>query len=181
MENINVGKQIEKARKTKGWSSSELAKLAQITPSMLSQIERGLANPSIHTLKVLAKTLNVPTFSFFLEETITEDLIVKSGNRKKMIIDHLSYELLSPDFTGNLATAIMKVPANVSSSEQPLGHRGEEVAFILEGRITLFLGEEQYVLETGDSVKIPANMKHKWVNPFEQTAAVLFSVTPPAF
>ncbi|CAH0221507.1 XRE family transcriptional regulator [Peribacillus simplex] len=181
MENIDIGKKVEKYRKAKGMSSRELAKLAEITPSMLSQIERGLANPSIQTLKVLAKTLNVPTFSFLLEETITEDLIVRSSKRKEMIIDNLSYELLSPDFTGNLATAIMKVPPNISSSENPLEHRGEEVAFILEGKIKLYLGEEEYILEAGDSVKIPANFKHKWENNFSQNAAVLFSVTPPAF
>ncbi|MGW8423910.1 helix-turn-helix domain-containing protein [Peribacillus simplex] len=181
MENIDIGKKVEKYRKAKGLSSRELAKLAEITPSMLSQIERGLANPSIQTLKVLAKTLNVPTFSFLLEETDTEDLIVRSSRRKKMIIDNLSYELLSPDFTGNLATAIMKVPPNISSSESPIEHRGEEVAFILEGKIKLYLGEEEYILEAGDSVKIPANFKHKWENNFSQIAAVLFSVTPPAF
>ncbi|MEK4759802.1 XRE family transcriptional regulator [Viridibacillus sp. FSL E2-0187] len=181
MENIDIGKKVEKFRKAKGLSSRELAKLAEITPSMLSQIERGLANPSIQTLKVLAKTLNVPTFSFLLEEIVTEDLIVRSNKRKQIIIDNLTYELLSPDFTGNLATAIMKVPSNTSSSENPLEHRGEEVAYILEGKIKLYLDEDEYVLEVGDSVKIPANLKHKWENNFVENAVVLFSVTPPAF
>ncbi len=44
-----------------------------------------------------------------LDDTNTDDLIVRSHKRKKMIIDNLSYEMLSPDFTGNLATAIMTV------------------------------------------------------------------------
>lgn len=56
--------------------------MADITPSMLSQIERGSANPSIQTLKVLAKALDVPTFSFLLEDTNTDDLIVRSHKRK---------------------------------------------------------------------------------------------------
>jgi transcriptional regulator with XRE-family HTH domain len=181
MENIDIGNKVKKYREAKGWSSRELAKQAEITPSMLSQIERGLANPSIQTLKILAKTLDVPTFSFFLEEVNTGDLIVRSGERKKMIIDNLSYELLSPDFTGNLATAIMNVPPNTSSSEKLLEHKGEEVAFILEGKIKVYLDEEEYLLKAGDSVKIPANLKHKWENNFTQQAVVLFSVTPPVF
>lgn len=181
MENIDIGKKIEKQRKEKDLTSKELAKMADITPSMLSQIERGSANPSIHTLKVLAKALDVPTFSFLLEETNTDDLIVRSHKRKKMIIDNLSYELLSPDFTGNLATAIMTVPPNTSSSENVLEHKGEELAFVLDGTITLYLNEEEYTLETGDSVKIPAYLKHKWVNHFGKNAIVLFSVTPPIF
>ncbi|TKJ02654.1 helix-turn-helix transcriptional regulator, partial [Bacillus cereus] len=83
MENIDIGKKIEKQRKEKSLTSKELAKMANITPSMLSQIERGSANPSIQTLKVLAKALDVPTFSFLLEDTNTDDLIVRSHKRKK--------------------------------------------------------------------------------------------------
>ena len=83
MENIDIGKKIEKQRKEKGLTSKELAKMAEITPSMLSQIERGSANPSIQTLKVLAKALDVPTFSFLLEENNTDDLIVRSHKEKK--------------------------------------------------------------------------------------------------
>lgn len=70
MENIDIGKKVEKYRKMKDLTNRELAALAGITPSMLSQIERGLANPSIQTLKVLAKTLDVPTFSFFWKKQI---------------------------------------------------------------------------------------------------------------
>ncbi|RBW68617.1 helix-turn-helix domain-containing protein [Bacillus taeanensis] len=181
MGELDIGKKVEKYRKAKGFSSRELAKIAEITPSMLSQIERGLANPSIQTLKVLAKALDVPTFSFLLEETNTEDLVVRSNERKKMVVENLSYELLSPDFTGTLAAAIMNVPPHTSSSEKLLEHKGEEVAFLLEGKVKVFLDDEEYILETGDSVKIPAYMKHKWENNFHETAVILFSVTPPVF
>jgi len=181
VENIDIGKKIAKYRKAKKLSSKELAKLAEITPSMLSQIERGLANPSIQTLKVLAKNLDIPTFMFFLEETSTSDLIVREDRRKKMVVDNLSYELLSPDFKGNLATVIMNVPPNTTSSEKLLSHKGEEIALILEGKIKIYLNEEEYILEKGDSVKIPTNLRHKWENTFTQNAVVLFSVTPPIF
>ncbi|MEH7436755.1 XRE family transcriptional regulator [Neobacillus drentensis] len=181
MENIDIGKKVEKFRKAKGLSNRELATIAEITPSMLSQIERGLANPSIQTLKVLAKALDVPTFSFLLEEANTADLVVRSNERKKMNVDGLSYELLSPDFSGSLATAIMNLPPKSVSSEKLLAHKGEEVAFVLEGKIKVYLEDEQYILEPGDSVKIPAHMKHKWENHSNEKASILFSVTPPAF
>lgn len=181
MENIDIGKKVEKYRKAKGLSNRELAKIAEVTPSMLSQIERGLANPSIQTLKALAKALDVPTFSFLLEETNTEDLVVRSNNRKKMVVENITYELVSPDFTGTLATALMNIPPHTSSSEKLMEHKGEEVAFVLEGKIKVFLDDEEYILVTGDSVKIPAYMKHKWENNFNKNAVILFSVTPPAF
>ncbi|GIN62186.1 MerR family transcriptional regulator [Robertmurraya siralis] len=181
MENINIGNKVKKYREEKGLSSRKLAKTAEITPSMLSQIERGLANPSIQTLKILAKALDVPTFSFLLEDTPTADLVVRSKQRKEMIVDGLTYELISPNFTGTLATAIMNIPPKTVSSEKLLEHKGEEIAYVLEGKIKIYLDREEYILETGDSVKIPAHMRHKWENIFEQTASILFSVTPPSF
>lgn len=175
---------MEKSReisKEKGLSSRDLAKLADITPSMLSQIERGVANPSISTLKILAKCLDVPTFSFLLEDINTSHLVVRSNERKTMKVKELTYSLVSPDFTGNLATAIIEVPPMMSSSETPLAHKGEEVAYVLEGKIKVYLDEEVYVLEKEDSVKIPSHLTHKWDNPFDEKAVILFSVTPPVF
>ncbi|KIL14447.1 cupin domain-containing protein [Bacillus safensis] len=181
MNDIDIGKKIAKYRKAKGFSSKELANLSGITPSMLSQIERGLANPSIQTLKILAKNLNIPTFMFFLEDTETSNLIIKPNERKKMIVDNLSYELLTPDLNGEMATVIMNVPPNSASSEKLMEHHSEEIAYILQGKIKVYLNEDEYILETGDSVKIPTNLRHKWENPFKENAIVLFSVTPPIF
>ncbi|WP_042349886.1 helix-turn-helix domain-containing protein [Bacillus massiliigorillae] len=181
MESLDVGKKVEKFRKDKGYSLRELSRLTDITPSMLSQIERGLANPSLQTLKVLAGALDIPIFHFFLEERETSDLIVKKQKRRKMIVDNLTYELLSPDFSGELETVVMKIPQGVASSNEPIGHKGEEIAFVLNGTVQLYLGDSIYQLEEGDSVKIPAFMKHKWENLSQEDVTVVFSVTPPSF
>lgn len=101
-----------------------LAKLAEITPFMLRQIERGLE-----------KVLEVPTFSFLTEDKNTTDLVIRANERKKMIVGNLSYELLFPDLTGALAASLMTLPPNAISSDTLLEHKGEEVAYILEGNI----------------------------------------------
>ena len=75
MNDINIGEKIAQNRKNKGLSIRDLAKLAEVTPSLLSQIERGLANPSVNSLKSIANALNVPLFTFFTSEVIKEDLI----------------------------------------------------------------------------------------------------------
>ena len=69
---------------------------------------------------------------------------------------------------------------SVSSSE-PIGHKGEEIAYVLSGKINLYLDNKLYSLDSGDSVKIPAYMVHKWENIEEEEAKVIFSVTPPTF
>lgn len=181
MNQLFIAQKVEALRKSKSLSMRELAKRAEITPSMLSQIEKGSTNPSIQTLKSLARVLDVPVFTFLMDEIHTKDLIVKKNERRKMTVDGLHYELVSPDFTSQLATAIMRLSPGSASSDQSLSHKGEEVAFVLEGPIHLTLLEDEYELETGDSVKIPAYTKHRWENRGAREASILFSVTPPSF
>ncbi|GGI65195.1 MerR family transcriptional regulator [Enterococcus alcedinis] len=181
MESIDIGKKIEKYRKEKEYSMRELSRITGITPSMLSQIERGLANPSIQTLKTLSKALNVPIFYFFLEENRTENLIVRHNERRNISVGDITYELLSPDLSGELETIIMTVPSNTLSSDSPIGHKGEEIAYVMEGKIVLYLEETKYILEVGDTVKIPPFMNHKWENNTDQAVKIIFSVTPAVF
>ncbi len=54
MNNINIGEKIRVFRKGAGLTSKRLAELSDITPSMLSQIEKGITNPSLQTLKLIS-------------------------------------------------------------------------------------------------------------------------------
>lgn len=184
MNDINVGQKIAEHRKAKGLSSRELAALVNVTPSMLSQIEKGSANPSLQTLKLISNALNIPMFNFFLEATSAQSLVVRANQRKKISFpesENLSYELLSPDLTGALELALMTLLPQSTSSEKLMEHKGEEIAFVLEGTVTLYLNQETLTLHTGDSVKIPSYMKHKWENPYKEKTVVIFAITPPTF
>jgi len=130
-----------------------------VTSSLLSQIERGLANPSLNTLNTIAKVLEVPLFSFFTTSVTTKELVVKADKRKKMILperENILYELLSPDLSGSIELALMQLTPSSDSSEELLEHDGEEVAFVLEGKVNL-------LLDNSDDVK------------------VIFAITPPSF
>ncbi|WP_042355370.1 XRE family transcriptional regulator [Bacillus rubiinfantis] len=69
-----IGKRIRQVRQQKGYSISELAKMADVSKSYLSKIERGeQANPSLLFLQKVAATLETNVDNF-LEE--------RSGNTK---------------------------------------------------------------------------------------------------
>ncbi|MDO7204427.1 helix-turn-helix transcriptional regulator [Paraclostridium bifermentans] len=68
MSEVNIGEKISQIRKSKDLSVRDLSKLCGVTASMLSQIERGIANPSVNSLKSIASALNVPLFTFFTSE-----------------------------------------------------------------------------------------------------------------
>lgn len=179
MNDLNIGEKIAQYRKSKDLSIRQLARLADVTPSLLSQIERGLANPSVNSLKSIANALNAPLFTFFTSEVIKEDLIVRGNNRKKVILpgaDNVIYEILAPGISDNLEFAIMELSPKSSSCTDYIYHNGYEIAYVLDGEVTLILDGERFELNKEDSVKIPVGTKHRWENNSDLEAKVIFAV-----
>lgn len=182
--NLNIGERIADYRKQKAVSIKDLAEKAGVTSSLLSQIERGLANPSLNSLRAIAQALDVPITVFFQEPINGAALVVKKSLRKKLILpdsDDVVYELLSSNANKQIEFALMNIKPGVKSVETPMAHTGEEAAIIFGGTIKLMIGGEEIILEDGDSVCIPPNTPHLWHNVGERDTIVIFAVSPPSF
>ena len=62
----NVGKTIKALRMSKNMTQDELAYRANISPSYLSAIERGITDTTISTAKRLAKALEIDLSQLFI-------------------------------------------------------------------------------------------------------------------
>jgi len=182
-ENQELGSRIAKVRTSQKLTLRQLAGQIDVSASLLSQIEKGRISPSLPTLRAIAQALNVPLFTFFLEEMATTDLVVRAGTGKKIVLPevNLEYSLLTPDLSGSIEMALLKVPPHCNSSDVLFSHSGEEVAYVSTGQLCLTLDEQTVHLGPGDSVKIPAGTRHKWENKTDKEAIVIFAVTPPTF
>lgn len=183
MSEFYIGEIIKAFRLSKGMSLRELAGKAGVSPSMLSQVENNIVNPSISVLKNISTALNVPMYKFFQENALQENLVVRKGEYKTIgqAEEETQYHLLTADSSGDLECCLMDIPANSASSDKLWGHIGEEVAFVLKGEVDVYLEKNRYHLCEGDAVKIPSNIRHRWVNESSQDVRVIFSVTPPGF
>lgn len=167
MKDVNVGEKVLEFRKAQNLTIKHLAERANVTSSLLSQIERGLANPSINTLKSISKALDIPLYSFFIDYPDPHDLVVREHERSRITFpskEGYEYELLLPENNTNMKLILMELQPRSSSSENLINHRGEEVAHVTEGRVLLYLEDKKILLEHGDSVKILPNMNHRWQN-----------------
>ena len=186
MDEIFLGSQLQSLRTQRGLSVRKLAASAGITASMLSQIEHERVSPSIQTLRALAQALDVPLYSFFLAPSSSAASPVVTPNTRALIghknDPNVSYELLTPDTSGNIEFCMMIVPPHSSSNTQFQSHAGEEVAFFHAGAsIELDLDNARYSMRPGDSVRIPAHSQHCWHNITDQPAHILFALSPPSF
>ena len=66
---VSIGERIRYFRQLRGITLKKLAETVGITSSMLSQIERDLANPSLNTLRTISAALDVPLFRIFMDDT----------------------------------------------------------------------------------------------------------------
>ncbi len=183
-----LGLNIKELRNERGLSLKELADNIDVSMSMLSQIESGKANPSLNTLRLISKFLDVPMFSLFMEDSKESAMIVRKDERIRITSGSLeseeyqiSYDLLSPDMKGDFQLCEMKISAGEHDSGDFNAHNGEEVAVCTEGEIELVLENESHLLKKGDSVRIPNMVKHRWKNPGEEDCAIIFAISPPVF
>ncbi len=178
---LQIGKKIKNYRTARNLTVKDLAALAQITPSMLSQIERGQANPSLNTIRLLSSALDEPMFRFFTDDINVQNEVVRAEDRKKIIDHGVEYEMLTPDTSSTMEMLQLKLSPGKESSEQLHSHTGEEVALSVKGSIELILEVDSCTLREGDSVRIRSGVKHRWRNAGDEDCELVFVVSPPDF
>jgi transcriptional regulator with XRE-family HTH domain len=177
-----VGSKIRALRKELGMSSSELAEAAGLSQSAISQIERGVVDPSLRTLRAIAETLNTPIFTFFLD-TPSKDIVVRRNRRRSFSPPDYKgrYELLSPDSNGKLEMISMSLEPGTASSMQPLCHAGDECMVVLQGQAEIIAGDERFELNAGDSIYLNEGIPHRVTSVGDQELVCIVAISPPSF
>ncbi|TWT06387.1 helix-turn-helix transcriptional regulator [Planococcus sp. CPCC 101016] len=183
MNNHRLGQTVLNYRKKNGMTIREFAESAGISTSLISQIERGQANPSLSVLTLIAQTLNVPLFTLFINEIDTDSLISRKQDRKNVYrenSDHIVYDVLTPDFMkAPIELLIMDLKAHSSTTESHYSHGNqEEIAVVMKGQAYVELESTEYFLNEGDVVRIPPNVKHRFLNKSDEPNHILFVLTP---
>src|SRR5690606_31629806 len=78
----------------------ELAEAAGVSGGLISQLERGIGNPSFNTLMRLSRALGLPIAAFFQGATAydPERIIVRRDERQVLVMENgLEQQLLTPD------------------------------------------------------------------------------------
>ncbi|MHB8061626.1 MAG: helix-turn-helix domain-containing protein [Ruminiclostridium sp.] len=178
-----LGQTVLTYRKKKGMTIREFADYSGISTSLISQIERGQANPSLNVLELIALALNVPLYTLFINDFNANSLISKKQDRKKIYRennDHVVHDILTPDFMkAHIELLMMDLNANASTTESYYSHTDkEEIAVVMKGEAYVELEGAEYFLGEGDVVRIPPNVKHRFLNKTDQTNHILFVLTP---
>jgi transcriptional regulator with XRE-family HTH domain len=179
---MSIGTRIRTIRTMRGLSSAELAKAAGVSRGLISQIELDRANPSIDTLRRVAAALESPIAAFF-DDGPVNGIVVRSAERRTMRIpaSGLTYQLLTPDLNRQIEFILIELEPGQGGTRHAYGHPGEESALVLEGQLHVWIGEEEHVLEAGDSISFNSGIPHRIANLARKRTVLVSAITPPSF
>ncbi len=162
-----IGKRIRSLREEKGLSLNELSKLTGFDTDLLSNIESNEVQPQLGTVMKLSKALD-GAFGR-LVSGVGDRLysITRKGERKVVSrsTSHkgrqqvYSYKSLAPEVKGRHMEALVVQLEENPDPEMSI-HEGEEFIYVLNGQVSLQIGDDHYDLEPGDSAYYLSTTPH---------------------
>jgi transcriptional regulator with XRE-family HTH domain len=178
-----VGKKLKSIRLKSDMTIQELASKSKVSSNMISRVERGLTIPSVEILMKLAAVFD-KSINYFVEEVSTTHEIVFSSpgqrdttvydDEKNMHTESFTSGLRDPQFMSFLCT----VPKGGTSGQKHMHHPGDELIFLVEGRLRVTIAGEEYALTTGDSLSFKSHLPHRWDNVGEGDARIIWTLSP---
>jgi len=178
---FDLGIRLKKFRTKRGLSQTELANLVGVTPSTISQVESDLIYPSLPALLKIAEVLDVDINSFFQESADVKNRVVfTSGESLDMKFPDLPQgsiqgSLLTPvDFEAKVEPLLIEIQPNKTLPSHFFIHKGEEIGYVLSGKLQLKLGKTDYTVSESDTIYLTTEMPSQWKNPGPGTAKLLW-------
>jgi transcriptional regulator with XRE-family HTH domain len=184
----SLGARIRTAREAKGVSLRKFARVLGVSPSLISQIERGRVMPSVGTLYAISNELELtfddvfsgnerspPSAAGPASDRAAGPVQRAHGRKRIRLAGGVQWERLTPGHDEQLEFVHVVYPVGASSCPEDalFRHPGREYAFMLSGRLGVQIGFEQYELGPGDSLSFSSQIPHRlWTIGDEPVAAV---------
>ena len=168
--NILVSENIKRIRQEKNLSLGDLAKLSDVSKSMLAQIERGEGNPTLSTLWKIANGMQVSFNTLIAQPKLPykvtklaeiEPILDMNGGLK-------NYSLFS-DIENNFSVYQIEVGKEISWISEAHLHGTAEFVIVIQGTLEIKLEEKTFILKKGENLWFKADVPHSYCNLDEGT------------
>jgi transcriptional regulator with XRE-family HTH domain len=172
-----IGEQVRAQRIATGLSQTELARRIGVSPSALSQVERGRHGLSGETLTRLWATLGIPYGPAASPASPPYRLARRGARQPVAPAPGVSGETVVQEPSG-LTMHELTFAAN-SSGRRPFETKQPELLLMLEGALELQLGQDTHTLQQGDAILLATQPVTGWRNPAREPARVLWLLLRP--
>ncbi len=206
---VGIGERIRLAREGAKLSVRELARRVEVSPSHVSQVERGLAQFSVRSLYNVVSELGISMDGLFddgvaaLEQLAPEDaqpastlpvgtdplvdaqIVLRVAGRPSLpLAGGTRWERLTPHRETGAEFIEVVYPPNEDPELVPPGfirHSSREYGVVTKGSLHVQVGFDHAVLEVGDSMAFDSDAPHRfWNTTSEEVRAIWFIWDAPA-
>lgn len=167
---IEVGARIRLLRNRRQLSLETVAAATGLSIGFLSQIERGLSSPTLRALTGLADAMDVSVAELLQEpDRGPAPTISRAGDRSGLVMwgSGITKAVLAggaPTSGASYSFCMMNFDPKASSGEELYSHQGVEAGYVVEGRLLLSFGLQQWTLAPGDSFHFSSKHPHRFEN-----------------
>lgn len=167
---------LRQRREAAGLSVRTLATRAGFSPSFISQVENGIASPSIGSLEKIAACLQVSLSELFDDRGDVGSPVVRAKDRPRIESgwSQAEIESLRADGTSRIDPILITLQPGGASGNARHAVSREQFVFVLSGEVELTLEETAQKLGTGDAVTLRAQTPALWTNTSKRPVLLLF-------
>lgn len=182
-----IGARLRHARLVKGLLIKDLAQRVGVSISLISKYENDKLLPPLTVLHGLVTELETNIGALFEPNWTGVEHVARAGARPRISAGGdkgsagVMLERLVPNGKGQLLQGNIHIVAPGGGSMGPMQHEGDEVGYVLEGRLELSIADKLHELGPGDSFAFPSHLAHTYRNPGTEVTRVLWVNTPPTF
>ena len=168
--NILVSENIKRIRQEKNLSLGDLAKLSDVSKSMLAQIEKGEGNPTLSTLWKITNGMQV-SFNTLIAQPKLPYKVTKLAEIEPILDmngELKNYSLFS-DIENNFSVYQIEVGKEISWISEAHLHGTAEFVIVIQGTLEIKLEEKTFILKKGENLWFKADVPHSYCNLDEGT------------
>jgi transcriptional regulator with XRE-family HTH domain len=178
-----LGAILKTYREKTGRNQADVASKADISVSMLSQIERGMVAPSIETLLMVCAALDLDASHLFRMIAADEHpvRVLRKGERLRNEVGGVHYEQLMTSAHGGWQAEmfLLEVAPGCGTTFNGGGHEGTEMGYVLDGDAVLTVDANDYPVRRGDSIYFSSHLPHQLRNRGKKLFRAVWSISPP--
>jgi transcriptional regulator with XRE-family HTH domain len=160
-----IGKRIRQYRHQNDFTLQELADRTGYSKGYLSKVEKSDKAPPVATLSVIARELGVSVSVILGEETMNDSICLVRQNERMLMAKNgvefgYAYEALANPYPNkHMEPFILTYPSD-DALKHTFQHDGEEMLFVLQGKIRFKYGNREFLLNKGDCVYFDSSVAH---------------------
>jgi quercetin dioxygenase-like cupin family protein len=172
----HIGEMLRLHREKTGISVRALAARVSFSPSFISQVENGIASPSIGSLEKIAACLDVSLAELFAHHDEPASNVVRAKQRRRLESgwSQAEIESLHTERSSQLNPLLITLQPGGASGKRGHAINREQFVFVVAGQVTLTLDGVDRTLCKGDAVTVRAKSPALWVNGSARPVQLLF-------